>query len=518
MRSPYLLGGLPERAFSSPPRMTIPKEAVPLLERLHAFLSSRAPQSYVVGGFLRDTLLARQPNRDIDVAIAGDALGLARELADHLGGAYVLMHEERQVARVVLQWENQRWFIDISALQGGLEQDLARRDFTVNALAIPLDAALAGRTEAVVDPCGGLADLQRKTIRAMNDGIFRDDPVRLLRAVRFSAQLGFGLEPGTKEMVRRDAPLMPRAVPERAREELYNMLALPTAEGALWVLDRLQLLTRLIPELEAARGVDQPFEHYWDVFEHSVHTVRMAGLVLRSGPRSAPALLGIPWTAELSSHFRQEVAGGHTRAVLLKLSALLHDVAKPLTKTVEPNGRARFIGHSEKGAEMAADIMRRLRFSNKEVGLVERIVLHHLRPGLMSGDQPLPTRRAVYRYFRDLEDAAYDVLFLSLADYLAARGPLLDPFAWRDYAGKIRHVLSCGLGPEPAARPPRLVTGDDLMQAISLPPGPVIGRLLEKVNEAHAAGEVRTKEDAIDLARRTWQSEVAVERVRGHGE
>jgi poly(A) polymerase len=191
---------------------------------------------------------------------------------------------------------------------------------------------------------------------------------------------------------------------------------------------------------------------------------------------------------------------------LLRFAALLHDVAKPETRTQEPSGRVRFLGHPERGAETAARICRRLRFGNRETQFVSLLVEEHLRPTQLSqGD--LPSKRALYRYFRDLGEAAPACLFLSLADAAAARGPRLEPDRWAGHVAYVAWVLE--QGSEPAVGTPkvqRLVDGSTLIAALDIEPGPQVGRLLDAIDEARAAGEVSTPEGAIDLARRRMAS------------
>jgi poly(A) polymerase len=198
----------------------------------------------------------------------------------------------------------------------------------------------------------------------------------------------------------------------------------------------------------------------------------------------------------LKEHFEEEVSSGHKRKTLLKLAALLHDVAKPETKAIDEKGKMRFLGHAREGTAIVSDIMGRLRFSAREQEMVEKMVAHHLRPGQMVGEG-LPTRRAIYRYFRDTGDAGIDTIFLNLADHLAARGPQLDVEEWRGHARQMAYVLEECFREEGVVLPPRLIDGHDLIDIIGLSPGPKIGGLLEAVREAQAAGEVGTREEAL---------------------
>ncbi len=298
---------------------------------------------------------------------------------------------------------------------------------------------------------------------------------------------------------------MSKLVPgERLREELVRMLAMSGSGEMVRYLDKLGLLTEIIPELEEMKGVEQPKEHYWNVFDHSVETIAAAEFLLRESrwKYGRKDLLTVtPWSEEISQHFDEEVSGGSNRRLLLKLGALLHDVAKPATKAVDETGRTRFLGHTKQGAAVAAEILERLRFSGREIRLVENLVYHHLRPAQMA-NEGLPTSRAIYRYFRDAEGAGIDILFLALADYLATNGPELDIKEWKQHNLLINYILAENVKQESEVLPVKLVDGHDLMDIFGLGPGRLVGELLTVVREAQVAGELSTREEAIDLVRK----------------
>ena len=336
-------------------------------------------------------------------------------------------------------------------------------------------------------------------VRAVSETAFESDAARLIRAVRLAAELGFSIDSETEALIRHHSHLITSVAGERVREELLRILAMPRAGQLLAYLEELGLLTTLIPELAPARGVSQPKVHVWDVFDHSIQTVSAAEFLLREGTwehAGEEILASVPWSTRLSQHFDQEVSRGSTRRSLLKLAALLHDIAKPQTKTLDEDGRARFLGHPEEGAAIAASILERLRFSTREIKLVELMVRYHLRPTQMSHEE-LPSRRAIYRYFRDTGEAGIDILFLSLADHLATRGPHLDLAQWQEHARIVEYVLTKHFEEESLSVPPKLIDGHDLIKTFGLSPGPRVGELLEAVREAQAAGEVTTRQEAL---------------------
>ena len=507
------------------------QEIPAILTQIAQFFSARFPRreegAYLVGGFLRDSLLNGEISdvtdssgpHDVDIAVPSTApsvKALGHELARHLGGTCQPHNLARNVYQVIVRLPDTATrhplVVDLAEYAGTIEEDMHRRDFTVNAIALPLDhpclldddpdewpIPAAVWADDLVDPFGGRQDVIRKHIRAVNDEVFRHDPGRLLRGPRLAGILRFMLEPETARLIRRDAARLELAAPERVRDEFMAILARDGARGQLEVLDRLDLLCRIIPELALTKGVDQPSAHYWDVWNHNIHTVEYAELVTRGHQNSAIYSL-TPWNAEMETYFAEEVGDGFSRRTVLKLAGLLHDIAKPQTKGPDKTGRIRFLGHSELGAEMVAERLTQLRFSARTVSMVARMVEHHLRPSqLRHGDED-PTPRAVHRYYRDVGDVAVDTIYLAMADYLAAKGPEIVADRWASHARMLADLLWAGGEQAPARGPQRLVSGHDLMEHLKIGPGPQVGRLLEQIDEARAAGEVSTREEALALA------------------
>ena len=494
-----------------------------LLARLAGFFSSRQVDAYLVGGWVRDALMRRPTGRDIDLAVEGNALQVGSALADSLGGGYAVIGREHGVARVVVprhdgteradspgseegpgmpETASEGWTIDLSPFTGPIEDDLARRDFTIDAMAVPLAKWDSDPLdEAVIDPLNGRHDLAARLVKAAGPEVFREDPGRLLRAVRLAGQLRSRLTPETARMVADNAHLVGQVSGERLRDEFLAILALDGARAFLEVLDRLDLLCRVIPELEATKGVDQPRMHYWDVWGHLIHTVEYAEGVT-NGHQHSPVYSLTPWDPQTKAHFDQVLAGGHIRRTYLKLAGLLHDIAKPQTKSVDETGRTRFLGHSELGADMVRERLSQLRLPKEAVDSVATMVNYHLRPDTMWQGLDHPTPRAVYRYFRDLGDAAIDTLYLSLADYLAAKGPEYSLEDWGVHARMVAYLLDAGSKPRVAHRKERLVTGRDLIEQFQLKPGPVFGEILDRIDEARGAGEISSRDEGLDLAAR----------------
>ena len=479
----------------------------PAVFDLRKFFVSRGLRAFLVGGAVRDALLGRK-TQDLDAAVETTGprlLELARDLAEVLEGRYVLLHHERGAARIVLP---DGPVIDLIAAPDGIARDLGRRDFTINAMAASLNDMESGdRHLEIIDHHDGRADLAAGVLRAVSPEAFDDDPARLIRGPRFAAQLGLTVFEETRTVIRSKAKMLERSSPERVKDELLKIMAVPRAMESIRTLDDLGLLSVVLPELDEAREVSQPKEHYWDVFNHCVETVGVVEAIL--GPRRDDenwALSLVPTFPDMDSYFEERISDGHSRSTLVRLSGLLHDIAKPATKTREENGRIRFLGHHKVGAEVVDEILGRLRFGTRGRQFVRGIVRHHLRPKLMAERGALPTRRAIFRYHREVGDAAIATLYLNMADYLAARGPLLERDEWREHCDLMAYILNADFE-TPAA--PRLLSGSDVMGEFAIGQGPLVGELLEAVTEAQTAGEVETREDAMLLVGRMLETETA---------
>jgi len=480
---------------------------VQLLNDLAAILVQGKYQANLVGGFVRDLLVGRETS-DIDIAVNRDAVETAKGVAEAMSGRYVLLDRVNKVARVVMTTWEHPVYLDFSTFASSIEEDLSRRDFTIDAMAIDLRQFISA-SWTLIDPFKGKADLRKRRVKAVAPLVFKDDPARLLRAVRLAAELGFTIDGQTKRLLKQYAELVTLVSGERQREELLKLCALPVCGDYLRFLDEAGLLTRIIPDLEELRGVEQPREHYWDVLNHSLETVITVEFLLRERQweyGGDDLLRVIPWTEEVKQHFDEEVSGGSNHKILLKIGALLHDIAKPQMKTVDENGRTRFIGHAKEGAVRAVGVLTKLRFSSREIELVKKLVCYHLRPVQMA-NVGLPTNRAIYRYFRDTGDAGIDILFLALADYLAARGPNLDVEEWEQHNHLINNILKEHQNQEHERLPRKLIDGHELMEVFCLTSGPLLGKLLRLVHEAQAVGEIKTKDEAIILVRSTLEKE-----------
>lgn len=479
----------------------------PLLARLRPLLAKQPQPVYLVGGAVRDALLGRT-SHDLDFTVPQGAIRLAFTVADWLGVPAYVLDRERDTGRVVLAETT----LDFARFRGDtLADDLRDRDFTANAIALP---ATAERITSLIDPCDGRADIQTHRLRITHDDAIRRDPVRALRAVRLATELAFTLSPETKTAVRAAVPHLPTVSAERIRDELLKLLLTDAPHEALARLTALDLLPVVLPEMVPLIGLTQPEPHHEPVWAHTLSVLRWLPVVetavLAETPPVSPAGQNVQqaladFRQPLQAHLAAEVDGGFNGRLLLRLGALFHDVGKADTRTVDENGRVRFLGHDQVGAKLTATRLRRLCLSNKAIAHVQRTVANHMRPLLLANSQQgTPSRRAVYRFFRASGASGVDVCLLALADHLATydgAGPL---DVWQRLLTLIGTLLHHYFNHrDETVSPPPLVNGRELMAALNLPPGPEIGRLLRLIEEAQATGEVETAVEAINFARRS---------------
>ncbi|MBZ0111986.1 MAG: HD domain-containing protein, partial [Thermoanaerobaculia bacterium] len=436
--------------------------------------------------------------KDLDLAVPTGALDLAQRLAGRLGAAFVPLDRERGCARVVLPDESLELdFADFRA--PSLAQDLAARDFTLNAMAVDL----AGDGE-VIDPTGGLADLKAKTVRLLGRESLLDDPLRGLRGVRIAAQLGFTLDATSRHLIQDLAPTLARSAAERIRDEFLSALEAPHPEHTVRELADLDLLEILLPEVTAQRK--QPVDEAMggNRFEHTLRVLGALGTsleLLTAHVSSANPGLGDAirsrWTERASEKPHEERAenggAGPNRLVLLRLAALLHDVGKRVPMPVPKTD------HAAVGAQLAEHRLRALRLARGDARWVANVVRLHTRPQPMRSDPPLD-RRFLHHFLREARGSGVEIGILMLAD-LAAKKPRTSK-AYRRLEDRVEELANAELFEyDTLVFPKPLVSGHDLVAAEICSPGARMGVLLARLLESQVMGEISTVSEALDKAR-----------------
>lgn len=495
------------------------------MQNLAHILAEVIPHGYYVGGIVRNALLKRQSG-DIDITLPADEVkSAAQALAKVLRAAAFEMDRELGVWRLVTHQEKLQ--IDLTAYQGkDLTADLKRRDFTFNSLAYPV----AAKPQIVITPCpnntarvllkrvrkvqivdvtGGLTDLKNKLIRLNGPTRFKEDPLRMLRAFRCAAELKFTITPGTLAQIEKDKKLVKKPAGERIKEELDRLFAVPgKTYDYLVQMDQCGLLTSLFPKLEAQRGCAEVYYGPEGVLRHTLLVCKRMDYLLEHLDKAFPK-------------YAQKIAPLCRNKPLYKMTALLHDIAKPKTAKMK-KGRLRFFYHEQVGAKMARWILEELRYSRSDSHLMRAMIGEHLRPSNLASNDIL-TERGVYHFFRDLGGAAIPMLLLCWADYtsyvtdaqlrriLPKSGERMMTITqaqrFKNVGKTLRHLqlLTYMMGQffdRPASvKPTKLLTGVDVMKVLGLPPGPQIGEILEAVSVAQVEGKVHTRQEALVFVR-----------------
>jgi poly(A) polymerase len=466
-----------------------------LMQAIAETAMARGGALYVAGGTVRDWLLGRE-SADLDITVATDGFGWARQLTGRLGATFVGLDQEEGVARVVWQGIT----VDFAGFREGtssIEMDLARRDFTINGLAICIGPQAGDGFRMVpggkiIDPTGGIADLKGKIIRCTSPAVFARDPLRLLRAFRFQAGLQFSIERRTKEAICATAGLIGRVAAERISRELELIMAAELAGKTIRAMSECNLLGKLFPELTKGVGMLQPTSHHLDVFEHSLTTLDSMEKIIQVPGRDFPG-----HDEDMGRYLSED-----KRGVRLKWAALFHDLGKPCTyrKQGDKEGRITFHNHDMAGAECFSKEAQRLKWSRDDTQQIARFIAMHMWPFHLhnvrraNGLTPRAALRLVKAAGKDLPG----LFMLAMADSLAGRGAdrpqaLEEGIValYEDVCRIYRHRI------EPVLENPRLLTGTDLKELFMLEPGPIFRTILDGLQQAQVAGEVGNRDEAL---------------------
>jgi len=473
-------------------RRSLPAGLIQLLKAIQPI----ADKTWLVGGTVRDLLLGRELV-DFDLLVKGDFEAVAERTAKALGGRVVELKRSFQTRRVVWEGEHGKLQADLTSLEGKLEADLAQRDFTLNALAVPLEALLKGKDweKALVDPFGGRQDLDSGLLKAVALANLSADPVRLMRAVRLAVQYGLEIGASTADYVRAHCSEIELVPGERLREELFQALAPQTAVEAVQLMDELGLLEELLPELAALKGLPQNQNHHLDAYEHTLEAVRQL-VRLTQGFHIAPELQERVFKA-----LQRPLKGGAPRVNVLIFALLWHDVGKPETSTDLGEYGYGFPGHRDVAVKLLEERAERLKLAKEQKQLIETVTAHHLDFHLaLRSKRTAPSERR--KFFKQTAPYSVEVILACVADRLAARGKAVQPRQLEEYLDYARQLLEDYFLERPAFKPPSFLSAQDLMDSLELEPGPAIALCLEALEAASADGLVTSRQEALAFAAR----------------
>jgi len=469
--------------------MTSLSKHYPQLSLIRDALKKDRVRVFLVGGAIRDYYLGRR-GTDLDFAVDKNAIAVSRKLARVIKGAFVILDDEHGSARVVKKIEGVPWTFDLTDWRGkSIQQDLNSRDFTINALAMDIFSQ-TDDDKSIVECPGARRDIKKRVIRMVTPEVFKDDPLRLLRAFSLQATLDFKIEAKTKIQIKKNAHLISTVAAERMREEIFKILSSPRAQATFLGMDKIGLLPKVIPQITVMYGVKQGGYHHLDVWRHSLAVLSNLEAFIEELSRDE----------HIKAYLNECIGGAHSRLALLKMAALLHDIGKPETRRPEGT-RMTFHTHELVGERITRQVSKQLKLSVKERFFLEDVVRMHLRPGYLSNFKR-PSEKAIFRYLRDTKGEAVSLAILALADQASTCGPLTTRAKHKHHA-KICHMLIQRYFALKDQKPrQRLLTGHDLIKVLKLKPSELFGKILLAVEETAALGKIKTKQEALVIARK----------------
>jgi len=484
-------------------RLTLNPEITALLELIRRECE-QGQDLFLVGGAIRDGYLGRAIN-DLDFAMEGDPTLLAKRVAKRLKVPFFMLDDERHTARILYNNPGGKPSpLDFIQFSGdGLDEDLQNRDFTINAMAVPIR-----HLSRIIDPVNGQGDLGKGLLRPCSEHALLDDPVRVLRGIRMALQFDLSFVGDLPTKMRAAALKLPETSYERQRDEFFKILEGPNPGEGIRCCRQFNVFDTLIPPISDQEGVPASPPHSLPLFDHTIAAVGYFAELLDC-IKSRDVHEGLPWylvhavnelssfSSEINAFFSEEVTPGRSKRGLALLGTLLHDVGKPNTMTAGEDNRLHYYGHAREGSDLAWEAARKLQLSNAEAAWIQTMVRRHmdLLP-LVNQKQPF-SRQAIYRFFQQTGDAGVAIGLLSLADSLATYGENLALDTWKMALRITRGLFFAWWELQKAVvSPTLLLNGDDLQNEFGLEPGKQIGRLLDALKEAQAVGKVTDRSEA----------------------
>ncbi len=434
---------------------------------------------YLVGGILRDLYLDNE-NFDKDLVVANvNTEKFSSDLAHFLNASLITLDEQNKIYRLVLP--DKVNIIDIAELVGNnIEDDLSRRDLTINSIALNL------KTNEIIDTNDGFSDLKNKRIRHIGEQNFVDDPLRLLRVFRFQAALNFKIDAGLLNIVKKHSPLIKQTAFERINYELLKMFSGRHSSNALKLMDNSGLLAELLPASQELKNVPPNLHHHLGLFEHSIEVVKQIQYIFESSP------------LDVQTHLNSLDFGGNTRLAHLKFAGFLHDIGKPDTWTIEDEtGKHRFIKHDDVGSKMCINLLKKLKFSKKQIEYISKMVKNHIYPSHVVSSSELNDKIKM-RFVRKMENNVIDIIILAMADRLSARGVEITDEIVEKNINNLQLLLDYYLSIKDFLKPlPKLLSGEEIMELLNMKPSIELGNVIKNLKEAQISGEITTRDEAV---------------------
>ena len=454
-------------------------------EILNCIKSEIESDVYLVGGAVRDFIVS--PDKEIfdrDIIVDGmEAKFVAQKLVKCLDATFIELDAESKIYRLVLS--DKKNYIDITnPIENSLEKDIKRRDLTINSLCYNI------KTGEIVDFLNGKKDLENKVIKIISEKNVVDDPLRILRAYRFMSTLGFSLDKESEKILKKHVQKIKLPANERKIVEIIKLFGGDYCDTTLLKMDEIGLLNLLFPVIDDVKKVPKNSHHHLDLFHHSIETVRQIQILYEKSP------------TEVKKHLKSIDFGAEKRLSHLKLAGFLHDIGKFSTWTIEDNGRHRFIKHDIVGSEMSFNILRKMGFSKKQNDYISKMIKFHIYPASVVSSPDL-SEKIMMRFVRKMDTNSIDVIMLSMADRLSARGPMItEEIVSRNING-LKRLLEYYISVKDTLKPlEKIISGQEIMQILNIHPSPILGKIIDEIHELQLSQELNTHEDAVLFVKR----------------
>lgn len=451
-------------------------------EILNAIRENFDEEIYLVGGAVRDFLTGKSSfDRDL-LVLKCNVKDFARRLAEFFNATFIELDSENEIYRLVLKDKTN--FLDITRpYDGSVENDLKRRDLTINSLAVNL------KTFELLDVTGGYEDLKNGILRCYRETSILEDPLRILRFFRFQALYGFKIEENTLKMASKYAHLLDKPAVERKNYEILKLFSGEYAHEALLSMDDAGILEILFPFVKDYKKVPPNTHHHLDLCHHIVETVKQIQEAYKTSPNS------------VKEHLEKCDFGAHSRLAHLKFAGFLHDIGKFSTWTIDETGRHRFIKHDDVGAKLAKEFLTQAKFSKKQITYLCNMIKYHIYPSSLV-TAPDVNEKAMMRFVRKMGEDAIDIITLAKADRLSARGPVITDEMVETNLANLDKLQNFYLEKKDTVVIKKLLNGNEIMQVLKIKAGPQLGEIIDKLNEAQLNGEITTKDEALAFVKK----------------
>lgn len=435
-------------------------------------------KAYLVGGFVRDYFL-NKTSFDCDIALdTNDVKSFVKDIAKKLDATFIPLHEDFEIFRVVLK--DKKHYFDFAKIEGeNISEDLLRRDFTVNAICYDIN------NDEFIDPYNGMKDIKNKKIKTISEKNITDDPLRIMRAFRFSAILGFKIEENTLKIIKKHSSLINSPAKERLTYEMMKMFEGNNVKEVLIKMDECGLIDEIFPYFKEIKKIPSNTHHHLDLFHHLLETVNQIEKEFETQEDS------------IKEYLSQEY-GSATRLAYLKLAAFLHDYGKPSTWKIEPDTlRHRFIGHDIKGSEMIKPVLKELKFSKKQIEYISNMIKYHIYPSQLASDPDL-SEKARLRFYKKMGDEVIDVIILANADRNSALGKAVTKEMISQNKKGLEDLLDGYFKERSRLKDmPPLLNGNEIMKILNIGESKELGDIVKALYKAQIEKTVNTKDEAI---------------------